>query len=261
MFGFSRKNKTRSIIERKATRIKGFLPQKILLLISTVIDILGSIDEKIELLEKEVDSIKVLRESIYKQEFVVDAENNPQNYVKIKLSDIMDYAGGSQPPASQFINESKEGYIRFLQIRDYENDNHITYIPISKKNKLCDEWDILIARYGASLGRICSGKVGAYNVALAKVIPTKPYYREFLRTYVSTREFYTALNNKGERSAQAGFNQGDIDTFVLYFPIDESKVSDYEETAKILYERVLITTKEIEKLNELKMYYLDAFFK
>ena len=47
----------------------------------------------------------------------------------------MDYAGGSQPPASEFINIEKEGYIRFVQIRDYDTDSHITYIPISIKKQ------------------------------------------------------------------------------------------------------------------------------
>ena len=172
----------------------------------------------------------------------------------------MDYAGGSQPPASEFVNEYKDGYVRFLQIRDYENDNHITYIPISKKNKLCDEWDILIARYGASLGRICSGKNGAYNVALAKILPKKEYYREFLRTYVTADDFYKALNSKGERSAQAGFNQGDIDTFLLWFPYDENIVKDFDSIAKNIYEKILMIEKENNKLNELKQLYLKKFF-
>ena len=45
----------------------------------------------------------------------------------------MDYSGGSQPPASEFINTDKEGYVRFIQIRDYASNTHITYIPISQK--------------------------------------------------------------------------------------------------------------------------------
>lgn len=73
----------------------------------------------------------------------------------------------------------KDGYVRFVQIRDYDTDGHITYIPISHKNKLCEEHDIMIARYGASLGRICFGINGAYNVALAKVFPKQPFIESF----------------------------------------------------------------------------------
>ena len=164
----------------------------------------------------------------------------------------MDYAGGSQPPASEFIFESKENYIRFVQIRDYENDAHITYIPISNKNKLCEENDIMIARYGASLGRICFGINGAYNVALAKVFPKQPYYREFLRCYLSSRVFYEGINNKGGRSAQAGFNQSDINSFEIMFPEDENIVMKFEEIASSLFEKRLQIKKENQFLAQLR---------
>ena len=79
---------------------------------------------------------------------------NPSNAEtkQISLSELMEYAGGSQPLALEFIFNEKDGYIRFVQIRDYDTDSHITYISVSTKNKLCDEHDIMIARYGASLG-------------------------------------------------------------------------------------------------------------
>ena len=160
----------------------------------------------------------------------------------------MDYAGGSQPPASEFVFEEKEGYIRFVQIRDYDTNGHITYIPISTKNKLCYEHDIMIARYGASLGRICFGINGAYNVALAKVFPQKDYYREFLRCYLSSSEFYEGINNKGGRSAQAGFNQSDINSFEIDFPVDEEIVKSFDSIATAIFEQRLYIKKENQKL-------------
>ena len=163
----------------------------------------------------------------------------------------MDYAGGSQPPASEFIFEEKAGYIRFVQIRDYDTDSHITYIPESARNKLCEEHDIMIARYGASLGRICSGINGAYNVALAKVFPKKPYYREFLRCYLSSRVFYEGINNKGGRSAQAGFNQSDIKSFELRLPSENDLIS-FEEIASSMFEHRLTLNKENRKLASLR---------
>ena len=169
----------------------------------------------------------------------------------VSLADLMDYAGGSQPPASEFIFEEREGYVRFVQIRDYDNDSHITYIPISSRNKLCEEHDIMIARYGASLGRICAGINGAYNVALAKVFPKLPHYREFLRCYLSSRTFYEGINNRGGRSAQAGFNQSDINSFLLAVPSDE-KLHQFESIASALFEQRLNLQLETQELSELR---------
>ena len=164
----------------------------------------------------------------------------------------MSYAGGSQPPASEFIATPRDGYVRFVQIRDYETDGHITYIPISSKNKLCEETDIMIARYGASLGRICFGVNGAYNVALAKVFPKKPYYREFLRCYLSSRDFYEGINNRGGRSAQAGFNESDIRSFILSFPCDDMLVREFETVASPMFAQRLSLLKENRKLGVIR---------
>jgi len=170
----------------------------------------------------------------------------------ISLSDLMDYAGGSQPPASEFVFSERDGYIRFVQIRDYDTDSHITYIPDSPKNKLCEEHDIMIARYGASLGRICFGINGAYNVALAKVFPKKSFFREFLRCYLSSRTFYEGINNKGGRSAQAGFNQSDINSFEIDFPADETIVKNFECTVAPMFEQRLQLKKENQHLASLR---------
>ena len=153
----------------------------------------------------------------------------PEGWNAIPLSQIMDYEGGSQPPASKFIYQMQEGYVRFVQIRDYYSDSYITYIPIRKSNKLCTETDIMIARYGASLGRICYGLDGAYNVALAKVTPKEEGYTEFLRTYLMSTSFYNKINSIGLRAAQAGFNRDDIENILIPFPVEDSVISHFQE--------------------------------
>ena len=214
-----------------------------------MVSILTSIDEKIKSNNEINNNLEQQAQVLYENTFRVPSDIATKS---ISLSDLMDYAGGSQPPASEFINIEKEGYIRFVQIRDYDTDSHITYIPISSKNKICEEHDIMIARYGASLGRICFGINGAYNVALAKVFPKHPYFREFLRCYLSSRTFYEGINNKGGRSAQAGFNQGDINSFIIDFPIDEAIVKRFENTVSPMFEQRLQLKKENQRLKDLR---------
>ena len=214
-----------------------------------IASILEAIDEKIELNNSINNNLEQQAQALYENTFLTSSAIVTEH---ISLSNLLDYAGGSQPPASEFIFDERKGYVRFVQIRDYDTDSHITYIPVSPKNKLCEEHDIMIARYGASLGRICFGINGAYNVALAKVFPKKPYYREFLRCYLSSRTFYEGINNKGGRSAQAGFNQSDITSFELDFPLDDSIVSDFEKIAAPMFEQRLQLNKENQRLSLLR---------
>ena len=211
--------------------------------------ILKGLDDKIALNNAINCNLEQQAQTLYENIFCVPSDIATK---RISLSDLMDYAGGSQPPASEFVFSKKDGYIRFVQIRDYDTDSHITYIPDSSKNKLCEEHDIMIARYGASLGRICFGICGAYNVALAKVFPKKSFFREFLRCYLSSHVFYEGINNKGGRSAQAGFNQSDISSFELDFPIDETIVKEFECTVAPMFEQRLQLKKENQHLSSLR---------
>lgn len=229
-----------------------------------IVSILSSLDRKIELNNKINADLEEMAQAIFKNWFVdfepfkdgkfVDSELGmiPEGWKVISLSEIMKYNGGSQPPASEFIDTYQEGYIRFIQIRDYDNDSHITYIPISKRNKLCDELDIMIARYGAALGRICWGLKGAYNVALAKVTPIKSYYREYLRCYLNTSYFYQSINNKGARCAQSGFNQSDINSYMIAFPIDETVVMNFNDLCSSIMDKRLSLKYENSRLSLLR---------
>lgn len=210
--------------------------------------ILGAIDDKIENNRRINSNLELQAQTLYKQWFV---DNRKDDWEIKSLSDLMDYQGGSQPPASEFIDKPQDGYVRFVQIRDYASNSHPTYIPIAKKNKLCNKKDIMIARYGASLGRICFGLEGAYNVALAKVKPLENYYREFLRCYLSSNEFYDGINMKGNRAVQAGFNQSDINSFMISCPKQDIFVAFENIVSKILDKR-LVLQQENETLATLR---------
>ena len=228
-----------------------------------IVDGYKAITERIALKQKINDNLASTTQSLYKEWFVDFGHCSDKQFQSTKigdipigwsvknLTDLMNYAGGQQPPASEFIHEPREGYIRLVQIRDYETDAYATYIPIASKNKICDDHDIMIARYGVSLGRICYGLNGAYNVALAKVTPYKPFYKEFLRCFLNTDTFYNGINGSGERSAQQGFNQGNMEAFDLAVPPDNVLI-EFEKLVKPLFEYRLFLRNEIAHLEDIR---------
>ena len=131
----------------------------------------------------------------------------------IPLVQVCDFQGGSQPPKDQWIDHEKDGYIRMLQIRDFtqpDKDN-AEYVRVSKTIKTCNEDDILIGRYGASVGKILTGLAGAYNVAIIKTIPdTSKLSKRFLYHYLNSPYFQNFILSVGSRAAQAGFNKDDL---------------------------------------------------
>lgn len=143
-----------------------------------------------------------------------------------KLGEVCDFEGGSQPPKSEWINHPQDGYVRMLQIRDFTRSRNaeIEYVKISKKIRLCKADDILIGRYGASVGKILTGLAGAYNVAIIKSIPNEELIsKAFIKRYFEARSFQSVLLKVcASRAAQAGFSKDDIcDTPIPVPPLSE----------------------------------------
>jgi len=149
---------------------------------------------------------------------MTDQDKIPKHWEIKKLGEVLDIQGGSQPAKSNFIYEPKDGYIQLLQIRDFGEKGHPTFVPKKLVTKFCKRDDILIARYGASLGRIVTGHEGAYNVALAKVIDENCVFeKRFIFYLLKTQIFQTPLAMLS-RSAQNGFSKGEIAGIELPLP-------------------------------------------
>ena len=147
----------------------------------------------------------------------------PPTWCWVRHNQLFEISGGSQPPKSQFIERPQEGYIRLYQIRDYGNSPLPVFIPKEKASKITKKGDIILARYGASLGKVFFAEDGAYNVAMAKVIPQFPenlICKEFLFLFYKTSIYQKFVKDRS-RCAQAGFNKEDLND--LLFPLPPLK--------------------------------------
>nr|WP_237778662.1 restriction endonuclease subunit S [Alloprevotella tannerae] len=156
-----------------------------------------------------------------KAEITCDNEHSrklPYNWSCISHNSIIELSGGSQPPKRKFINKPTKGYIRLFQIRDYGKNPLPVYIPNVDAVKQTHKGDILLARYGGSLGKVFIAENGAYNVAMTKVIFKQPQLidKMFAFFYYHSRVYQDKLKEIS-RTAQAGFNSGDFED--LYFPL------------------------------------------
>lgn len=134
----------------------------------------------------------------------------PVGWEWARFETALDFSGGSQPPKSFFIEEPKEGYVQLIQIRDLGEYPQPVYVPINKVTKFCTSEDILIGRYGASVGKVFWGKNGAYNVALIKIDNSYNIYNNKFLFWLLKSPLGQSLFSGISRSAQDGFNKSDI---------------------------------------------------
>ena len=152
--------------------------------------------------------------------------NIPENWNVVPLLKLVSWESNSQPPKSKFVYEPKEGYVRFIQNRDYDSDTHITYIPRTKNLSIVDRFDILMDKYGDA-GAVRYGIEGAFNVALGKICVHNPNYREYIRSFLGSDGIYKFLHNSCMASTRASLSEANLAILNVVVP-DEKIILDYE---------------------------------
>ena len=179
----------------------------------------------------------------------------PDSWEWCKHPFLFEISGGSQPAKSKFSDEPKEDYIRLYQIRDYGPKPVPVYIPIESAKKISKKGDIMLARYGGSLGKVFWAEDGAYNVAIAKVIllfDEELIDKEFLFLFYLSDLYQSFVKSRSSgRSAQAGFNKNDLNTLLFPLPpLNEQKRIVYKfKQIEPYFDKYEVSEEELTKLN------------
>ena len=207
-----------------------------------IVDIIGSIDDKIE------NNNKIIKKL---EEFGI------KNYFKLsnKLEDILLYSKferGKEASSKNYSEIKQKNFINFIRVKDL-NVLTNTYISNSLKLPLVDKKDTIIALDG-TVGRTNFGLSGAYSSGLYKVVPVNEKYRGIL---------YFSLKDNFNQNIIQYYATG---TTILHAgkSIKHLKIKKHKENDLILfnklYEFMLWLKQENIKLNNLKQLYLKKFF-
>ncbi|AJR12002.1 Uncharacterised protein [Mesomycoplasma dispar] len=174
---------------------------------------------------------------------------------KIKpLLELVNWESNSQPPKKDFIYESREGYIRFIQNRDYDSDNYITYVPLTKNLSIVDRLDILIDKYGDA-GVTRYGIEGTFNVALGKISVKNKNYKEYIRSFLSSEGVYNFLHNSCLASTRASLNESNLRILNVVIP-NEKIVLKYEKLVNKIRLNILQNNDKTRELTNLRNFLL-----
>lgn len=176
----------------------------------------------------------------------------------VKIGEVCNFQGGTQPPKNEWKNEMEPNYVRMLQIRDFTQgkEKHIEFVKDSKKLNKCKADDILIGRYGASVGKILTGLEGAYNVAIIKTVPDETrIHKRYLYYFLLNPRFQNFISNIGGRAAQQGFNKEDISDYKLFLP----SLSDQLHIANLLSKAESLITQRKQSIALLDEYLKSTF--
>ena len=174
----------------------------------------------------------------------------PIGWRVVPLLKVANWESNSQPPKSEFIYKPREGYVRFIQNRDYGSSAHKTYIPLTKSLSIVDRYDILMDKYGDA-GAVRYGIEGAFNVALGKINVHDKNHREYVRSFLASDGIYNYLHYSCMASTRASLNESNLAMLNIVIP-DDSIVAKYEELLREIRDSILKTNDETAKLIELR---------
>lgn len=170
----------------------------------------------------------------------------PEGWNVVNLLEYVKWESNSQPPKSEFIYQMREGYVRFIQNRDYDSNSYKTFIPFKKSLSTVTKYDILMDKYGDA-GRVRYGIEGVFNVALGKICVNNPIAQEYVRSFFESSSIYTYLHNSCMASTRASLSEANLATLDILVPPDEL-LSSYQKNVRAIRQLILKNKEENEFL-------------
>lgn len=143
----------------------------------------------------------------------------PKGWRWVKLGEVCQFVGGSQPPKGNFKYEPTSGYVRLVQIQDFRLSDVAVFIPEQMALRTFEVSDVMIGRYGPPVFQILRGLSGAYNVALMKTAPSEKLDKDFLYFLLQWPEIQRDVIAQSQRSAgQSGVSKEYLEKYVVPLP-------------------------------------------
>ena len=220
-----------------------------------IVDILGSIDEKIENNKKNATTLESLMDALFRK-MLNDASDN---WKQISLTKMAEYTNGL---AMQKYRPTGQDSLPVVKIRELSQgaiDTNSELADPTINNKFTiDDGDIVFAWSGTLLVKIWCGGKAALNQHLFKVTSDN-FPSWFL--YLCTKQHLQKFQNiaKGKAVTMGHIKREDLEKSLVIIP-PERIFSEYNSNIQTLYDKFVCLQQENKKLQELKGLYLKKFF-
>jgi len=242
----------RQRVETEALKQKVFilpaLPEQ-----KAIAEVLSSLDDKIDLLTRQNNTLEDLGQAFFRKWFVEDADEKLKKY---PLSELMVIQNGFAFRSRDYQDAGKYKIVTIKNVQDGFIDTSgttfLNQLPVGMPDYvLLTIGDVLISLTG-NVGRV--GIVVEDNLLLnqrvAKISPYNPEYLPFLYFYFrneTTREY---LINLAHGTAQA--NLSPIETLKTEVSFSKTLIKKYSELFMPMYQKIIKNQQQIIVLQKLR---------
>ena len=176
-----------------------------------------------------------------------------EEWQSITLDKYCTFTQGIQIPHSEQFDEFKEGFIRYLYIRDYFSDSSACYVKNAYPNKIMNKEDIMMVNTGNTSGTVYSGKYGVLSNNAFKIGFDKKYIdRDFIFQFLKSDFLMSHLKKLYNHGGQPHVGHKNVAQVPLDLPPlpEQQKIADILNTvdAKIeVIDQQITETQELKK--------------
>ena len=212
-----------------------------------IASVLSSLDDKIDLLHRQNKTLEAMAETLFRQWFVEEANEDWEESV---IPDEFDFTMGLSPPGSSY-NEDNIGMPMFQGNADFGFRFPTDRIFTTDPKRLAEEFDTLVsvrAPVGAqnmALGHCCIGR----GVATFRYKNNSRYYTY---TYFKLRSLMREIKQFNDEGTVFGsISKGDFEKFNITIPPPEL-VKQFQQEVKPLDDKVITNCGQIITLEKLR---------
>ena len=214
--------------------------------------VLSSLDDKIDLLQRQNATLETLAQTLFRQWFVEEAEDD---WEEVELGEVIETTSGGTPSRKK-MEYFENGAIRWVKSKElvgtyiFETEEKITETGLENSSaKLLPKNSILIAMYGATVGQYgILSSPATCNQAVCALLPNDEYPHTFL--FMIAKENKENLINMAVGSAQQNISQVLIKSLTI--PAPSQKIIDYHHEVEPLFEKIKSNFSQIRTLEKLR---------
>jgi type I restriction enzyme S subunit len=223
-----------------------------------IAEVLSSLDDKIDLLHRQNQTLESLAQTLFRQWFIEEAK---EEWEVGKLGDILSTIESGIRPKGGIDPELKNGFasigaesINGIGNFNFKNTKYITEEFFSSlKRGIVDTYDVLIYKDGAYIGKKAMFGNGfpfdkfAINEHVF-ILRSNEKSNQFFLYFLLEQDELATLN---ANSAQPGLNQEAMKSFQILIPPYEL-IEKFGIVAKNIVDKILFNSKQIQTLENLR---------
>jgi type I restriction enzyme S subunit len=215
-----------------------------------IASVLSSLDDKIDLLHRQNNTLEAMAETFFRQWFCENEKVKSEKWEEGKIPEEFDYVMGASPPGESY-NETGVGIPMFQGNADFEFRFPKRRIFTTAPKKIAEKYDTLVS---------VRAPVGAQNMAnekccIGRGVAAFRYKRNndyYTYTYFKMKSLMQKIKQFNDTGTVFGsISKGDFESFDVVLP-PHKLVDKFQEEVKPLDDKVISSANQIRTLEKLR---------